>query len=544
MTDVGDVELLRNYVRQGSEEAFAALVQRHINLVYSVALRRVGIAAQAEEITQAVFIILAHKAKGLRTDTVLEGWLYEVTRLTTSGFLRGERRRQAREQEAYMQSTLDEPNPVSVWNQISPLLDDAMSRLGKKDRDAVILRFFKGKNLSEVASTLNVTEAAAQRRVHRALEKLRRYFNKRGVSPTMAIMAGELSVNSVHAAPVALAKTVTAAAVAKGSSAAASTLILVKGTMKTMTWLKLKFALGLTAAALLAIGTATVAFSQSQPTVYSFLANPPIISNVAIEMETDFHEFATDHKPTPWKSPPTQSVSYAIDGKNYRTDIDGNRMGRYDDVLWTHTGEQTTRFNLKWNPVNDVANPTNMGSYTFIHMVDSIKLNVNQLLTFGITTKPKNTAWNSNKKQYMFEGENGNKHTADFVETDGLPVTATIRNVTTGTVEETVVYHYSPLLFGGRLPSEFICYAGSTVSEDHKFRIVRIKSMEISKQHLLLADFDPGKLYTSTNANYVPLFYSNNIVYWTDRRGKATPVKQPEKTPVCDSRSREEDEII
>src|ERR1017187_5071977 len=152
MHDASDMELLRDYDRQRSEAAFAALVQRHVNLVYSAALRHVGIAAHAEEITQAVFIILARKAAGLRADTILEGWLYETTRLTALSFLRGERRRQFREQEAYMQSTLQESTDASIWNQLAPLLDDAMSRLGKKDRDAVILRFFKEKNLREVAT--------------------------------------------------------------------------------------------------------------------------------------------------------------------------------------------------------------------------------------------------------------------------------------------------------------------------------------------------------------------------------------------------------
>lgn len=172
MTNVSDMELLQNYDRQGSEDSFAELVRRHINLVYSAALRHVGNTAHAEEVTQAVFVILARKAAGLRPDTLLEGWLYETTRLTSSSFRRGERRRQFREQEAYMQSTLDESHDVSIWNQMSPLLDEALSRLGKKDRDAVVLRFFKEKHLEEVAAAMNVTEAAAQRRVHRALEKL------------------------------------------------------------------------------------------------------------------------------------------------------------------------------------------------------------------------------------------------------------------------------------------------------------------------------------------------------------------------------------
>ena len=189
MGDMSDIELLRDYNRRGSEEAFAELVRRHIGLVYSTALRHAAIAAHAEEITQAVFIILARKAASLRSDTVLEGWLYETTRLAAWSFLRGERRRQSREQEACMQSILHETPENSAWNQLAPLLDEAMSRLGRKDREAVILRFFKEKSLGEVAAALQVTEAAAQSRVHRAVDKLRRYFSRRGVALTTASIA-------------------------------------------------------------------------------------------------------------------------------------------------------------------------------------------------------------------------------------------------------------------------------------------------------------------------------------------------------------------
>jgi RNA polymerase sigma factor (sigma-70 family) len=259
MPEVSDMERLRNYSQQGSEEAFAELVRLHVNLVYSTALRQVGIAAHAEEITQAVFVILARKSARLRPDTILDAWLYETTRLTALSFLRGERRRQLREQEAYMQSTLQESTEVPAWNQLAPLLDDAMSRLGRKDREAVVLRFFKEKTLREVAAALKVTEAAAQSRVHRAVEKLHRYFSKRGVSSTTAIIAGAISANSVQAAPVALAKTVTAIAVAKGAAASGSTLTLIKGALKIMAWTKAKTAVVASTAILLAtVSTITV----------------------------------------------------------------------------------------------------------------------------------------------------------------------------------------------------------------------------------------------------------------------------------------------
>ena len=260
MTDVSDMELVQAYLQRGSEEAFATLVRRHIELVYSAALRQTGIAAQAEEITQVVFILFARKAASLRAYTALEGWFYETTRLTALSFLRGERRRQFREQEAYMQSTLQDSVDNSTWNQMAPLLDEAMFRLRKKDRDAVVLRFFMGKNIREVAAALDVTEAAAQRRVRRAVEKLRTIFAKNGVPMSAALIA-----NSVQAAPAGLEKTVSVVAFTKGVAASGSTLTLVKGASKIMAWTKAKTAAVIGAGVLLAAGTATVIVKQAIP---------------------------------------------------------------------------------------------------------------------------------------------------------------------------------------------------------------------------------------------------------------------------------------
>jgi RNA polymerase sigma factor (sigma-70 family) len=269
MPDVNDIELLRNYHLQGSEAAFATLVERHVNLVYSAALRQVRIAAHAEEITQAVFIILARKAASLRPETVLEAWLYETTRLASLSFLRGERRRQFREQEAYMQSTLPESNDLSAGAQLAPLLDEAMARLGKKDREAVVLRFFKEKNLVEVAAALKITETAAQSRVHRAVEKLRKFFTKRGIDSTTAVIAEQISANSVQAAPVALAKSVTAVAIAKGATASLSTLTLIKGALKIMPWTKINTAVVVGVGLLFVVGTTTVTIHQMRKPKYN-----------------------------------------------------------------------------------------------------------------------------------------------------------------------------------------------------------------------------------------------------------------------------------
>src|SRR5258706_16044487 len=111
-----------------------------------------------------------------------------------------------------MQTILNEPDAMA-WEQIAPLLDEAMGGLAETDRNAVVLRFFENKTAAEVADTLKLTEAAARKRVNRAVEKLRKFFTKRGVSSTAAIIAGTISANSVQAAPVALAKSVTAVAI-------------------------------------------------------------------------------------------------------------------------------------------------------------------------------------------------------------------------------------------------------------------------------------------------------------------------------------------
>src|SRR5271168_4080260 len=137
-----DMTLLREYCQRNSEEAFAALVARHVNLVYSVALRDVRDPHLAEDITQAVFVILAQKAESLNPKVVLSGWLCRTARFASSNALTSQSRRQRREQEAYMQSLLNEPEP-DARNQIAPLLGGAMEQLGQKDHDAVVLRFFE-----------------------------------------------------------------------------------------------------------------------------------------------------------------------------------------------------------------------------------------------------------------------------------------------------------------------------------------------------------------------------------------------------------------
>jgi RNA polymerase sigma factor (sigma-70 family) len=250
MSSMDDMQLLREYASRNSEEAFATLVSRHIDLVYSAALRHVGNHHQAQEISQAVFVILARKARSLSAGTVLAGWLFRTARLTAANYLRTEIRRARREQEAYMQSDPTNNNGER-WREVAPALNDVIDSLREKERDAIVLRYLQGKDYRQVAATLGGSEEAAQMRVSRALEKMRKQFAKHGIATSAAALAGVMAAQGAQAAPSGVATTVSAAAI-HGATLSASTLTVVEGTLKLMAWTKVKFAVGAGVVALLA----------------------------------------------------------------------------------------------------------------------------------------------------------------------------------------------------------------------------------------------------------------------------------------------------
>jgi RNA polymerase sigma factor (sigma-70 family) len=263
MQALDDMELLRAYATRNVEAAFEALVARHVHWVYCAALRQVRDPQLAEEVAQAVFTILARKASTLKRGTVVGGWLFNTVRLTAAAELRTAARRRRREQEARMEPAMHaQADTHCQWEQIAPLLDEALAQLSQTDRNAVLLRYFEQKNLAEVGAALGAPGEAARKRVSRAVEKLRVFFVRHGSVLPAGVVVGLLSTQAVQAAPAGLATALAAAAAFKGTAAAGSTATLVKTTLELMAWTKLKIAAVVGAGVLLAAGTATVTLSS------------------------------------------------------------------------------------------------------------------------------------------------------------------------------------------------------------------------------------------------------------------------------------------
>jgi RNA polymerase sigma factor (sigma-70 family) len=238
---IADDLLLRRYVDSGSQQSFAELVTRHIDLVYSAAVRQVKDEHLAEDVVQAVFLVLARKAATLNSSAPIGGWLLTVARHASVDAMRQRLRSQHREQIA---AKPEATAPAAEdWAELAPVLDQALTQLRPKDRDAIVLRFFEDRTFEQLGQALRITQEAARKRVTRALKKLRSLLARRGVSLSAAGLAGILPAHTVQAAPAGLAAVVTAATISGGTvSASLIACAIAKGAMQIMAWSKAKVA--------------------------------------------------------------------------------------------------------------------------------------------------------------------------------------------------------------------------------------------------------------------------------------------------------------
>jgi RNA polymerase sigma factor (sigma-70 family) len=251
-----DHELLEAYAKRREEAAFRELVARHIDMVYATARRITGDGDRARDVAQAVFMDLARKPQRVREPRALGGWLYLAARYAASQAARGEQRRQRWEREAMKQGT-GEDGSGQAWAAAGPVLDEALGTLKPAEAGVIVRRFFEGKSLRETGAALQISEDAAQKRVTRALEKLRRHFHRRGAVTTAAVLAEALEAHAAQAAPAGLAESVASGALAAGAGGAGLGMILAMST---------KSKILIAVAALAAASLLTVVYQQRELT--------------------------------------------------------------------------------------------------------------------------------------------------------------------------------------------------------------------------------------------------------------------------------------
>ena len=218
-----DAQLLRAYAEGGDEAAFAELVNRYINLVWGAGYRVTGDADLARDVAQAAFTELARASKRLSGKASLSGWLYRVAYHNAAKIVRANVRRASRERQTmemhYLtsQQDCDEPQIESLLR----ALDEAISQLGQAEREAIVLRFLRRKSLADVGAALGLSDDAAQKRLSRALDKLRDHFRRRGIGATGAALAAALGAAAGQGCPAGLAATVAVSSLAAAGAAGA-----------------------------------------------------------------------------------------------------------------------------------------------------------------------------------------------------------------------------------------------------------------------------------------------------------------------------------
>ena len=279
MHQLDDMVLLRRYADTGSHPAFEEIVARHIDWVYAMALRQVRDRHLAEDVTQAVFIILARKAGSLNDDTILRGWLFKTARFAASDAMKKRsrfRRHQERFAEMYQMDLTAEQE--EAWEKLSPVLDDAIATLNESDRHAVQLRFYEGKSLAQVGEILSISEEAAKKRVARAVDKLRSYFSREGVKVSTGVLLTALAVPAAQGAPLSLCHATVAAGSSSVAGGTAMAGVVAQGALRAMFQADARLVYAMMGATGLAVVVVGVIAAQ-----FMSLAPPSLIANRTTE---------------------------------------------------------------------------------------------------------------------------------------------------------------------------------------------------------------------------------------------------------------------
>jgi len=294
-----DAELLRRYAEEKSEPAFAELVRRHLNFVYSTAYRRVGCdSSAASDVTQSVFLALARRATALAERPVLAGWLYTCAKNAATDYVRADARRQRFELQAHlMNEQHSSPEAPLEWEQLGPLLESALDALNDRDREAILLRYFENRSYVEIGTQCAIAADTARMRVDRALDKLRQRLARAGITSTSAALAATLAGQAVSAAPPHLGAAITLQAFSSGAASSPAALLI-----NLMFSTKIVVSAGALIAAF-AVGLATVEVSAWHRANTAAAAAQQNLANLANEVQT-LERAAARAKPTAILTPP------------------------------------------------------------------------------------------------------------------------------------------------------------------------------------------------------------------------------------------------
>jgi len=268
---IGDDQLLREYALTRSETAFAELAARHLNWVHSAAARMLGDSHEAQDVTQAVFLLLAQQPRKA-IDKPLASWLFRVLRFNVANARRAQGRRKKHEQEAATMGPLSsDRGEEGLWEHLAPQLDELIARLRSGEREALLMRFYQGKSMAEIGQSLKITEDAARKRVSGAVEQLRKMFRVQGTVAPAAALSAVLLAKTTHAAPVTLG-----AAVAQLSTSPPASIIgLVNMVRRMMLLGKIKVAGLIVLLAVLIPAAATVSLDLAMKTPSESASPPP-----------------------------------------------------------------------------------------------------------------------------------------------------------------------------------------------------------------------------------------------------------------------------
>jgi RNA polymerase sigma factor (sigma-70 family) len=282
---MSDLEILRRHVNDGDPRAFGELVARHLDWVYSAALRQVRDPHTADDVTQAVFLALSQQAPKLAGGVVLSAWLFRVTRRASAMALRSAGRRRTHERRAAVmvkeeQSGMDE----QAWETLAPVLDEVVGKLGEADRQSILLRYYQRKSFAEIGTALAISEPAVRKRISRAIERMRALLGGRGMAIAAGTLVAGMSSFTSQAAPATTVASV-AAVTATPGLASATVLSLSRGALQMMPWTNAKIGAGagllVLAAIGLSIGLAQVTGSGKSGAGDKAPAKPPVAAAAA-----------------------------------------------------------------------------------------------------------------------------------------------------------------------------------------------------------------------------------------------------------------------